>query len=250
MSNRFVKKWTRVYMDGYDVSGYTRNWGSAGCAFAEIGEPNLDEDVGGILPGQATISFGPLSAILNNVSDGLHDKLSGQATRTVTMAIGFDGAPAEGDPVFAGEFEQLSYKGDIGEDVPISIDFAQSVEGTTLRYAKPFGYLIHANGAETGANSADASDHDHGAQTTAGGFMVYHLLSSNGTCTLKVQDADTEANGSYSDLLSSGEIDASSAPQHGLVALAEDATVERYTRWQLSLNSATTATFVISFHRG
>lgn len=251
MSNRFVRKWTRVYYNGYDISGYTRSWGQAGVTYDLIGEsdPMLDEAVKGVLVGQGNPSIGPISSVMDSTASGMHATFSSQPGGVITVAIGFDGVPAPGDPSYSGYFEQLGYVGDVGEDVPISLTFNQSVNATSLLYDNYWGVLIHENAAETAANTADASDHDHGAQTALGGYMIYHLLSSDGTCTIKVQDADTELNASYSDLLSSGEIDASVTPASGMVALARNATVERYTRWQLALNTATTATFVISFHR-
>lgn len=250
MSNRFVKKWTRTYYQGYDISGYTRSWGQAGEEYALVGEdePMLDEAVKGVMLGQATPMVGPISSVMDNTASGMHATFSGQSSGVLTVAIGFDGAPAAGDPVYAGEFEQLSYMGDVGEDVPVTLTFAQTVNATTLLYDRHWGRLLHASGAETGANSS-TSDYDHGAQTTYGGFMVYHMLSSDGTAAIKVQDADTDLDGSFSDLLTSGDVDASASPQSGLVALARDATVERYVRWQLALNTATTVTFVLSFHR-
>lgn len=251
MSNRFVRKWTRVYYQGLDISGYTRSWGTAGTEFALVGEsdPMLDEAVKGVMLGQSIPEIGPISSIMNNVSGGMHNSFSGQSNGVITLAIGFDGVPAIGDPTFSCEVEQLGYKGDVGEDVPITLTLKPTVDASTLLYDYNWGVLLHDNSAETAATTADAADDDYGASSSFGGYMVYHLLSSDGTCTLKVQDADTETNASYSDLLSSGEIDASASPVSGLVALAKGSTVERYTRWQIALNSATTATFVISFHR-
>lgn len=249
MSNRFVKKNSRVYIEGYDMSGYTRNWGSLVQEFAAVGEDAmLDEAVKGVLPGQAALSVGPISSVMDNTTAGMHATFNGSGTRLVTVALGFDGVPAPGDPVFAAEFEQLGYKGDVGEDVPVTLNFAPSAAAATLLYDNVWGVLLHESSAETAAND-QAADHDHGASTALGGYMAYHLLSSDGTCTLKVQDADANLDGSFSDLTSSGEIDASVTPVAAIVALGKTATVERYIRWQIALGTATTATFVISFHR-
>ncbi|MBW2674611.1 MAG: hypothetical protein JRD89_14570, partial [Deltaproteobacteria bacterium] len=87
-------------------------------------------------------------------------------------------------------------------------------------------------------------------QTTTGGYMVYHAFASNGTATLKTQDASVDSDGDYGDLLTSGVIDPSAAPKYGVVELGVLATVKQFTRWQIVLGTATTVTFVLSFHRG
>ena len=80
--------------------------------------------------------------------------------------------------------------------------------------------------------------------------MIYQLFSSDGTVTLKTQDASTDSNPSFGDLLTSGSLDASAIPVAGIVALSKTATVERYTRWQIVLGTATTCTFALMFVRG
>jgi hypothetical protein len=69
--------------------------------------------------------------------------------------------------------------------------------------------------------------------------------------TLKVQDAATNSNGSFSDLsgATSGSITAAVTPQSGMVALGTTATVRRYLRWQLVFGTATTCSFTAAFIR-
>ena len=146
------------------MSGYSRGWGELGQEFALVGEsdPMLSEEVKGVLPGHAMITIGEVSSVMNNVTGGMHDLFTGQALRTVLVALGVGGVPAAGDPAFGFEFEQLSYKGDFGEDVPISLAFSPSVAASSLLYDNPWGFLLHAKGAETAANSS-THDHDNGA---------------------------------------------------------------------------------------
>jgi hypothetical protein len=238
-------------MDGYDVSGYVRSWGTLGNEHTQVGEPAVSDALNGFLQGLATNVPGPITSMMDNTTSGFFDKFKAANEIVVlSVALGIRAVPASGDPVYAGEFELKNFLASGDEDIAINAEFTGSARATTLVYPNPWGNVIHAKGAETGVNSS-TSDHDHGAQTTFGGYMVYHLFTSNGTCTLKVQDASTDLDGSYSDLLTSGELaDASATPLSGVKALATTATVERYTRWQLSLNTATTATFFISFHRG
>lgn len=248
MARTHKKNW-RVYISGYDMSGYGFNIGPLSSVYEEVGETAFTDGVHGKLNGVCTNSIGTLNTVFDNTASvGPHVVLSSVGNRIVTVAIGDVNAPAAGDPTFNGEFEQTGYLANGEGMVTATIPFAPSARATSLLYDRPWGVLIHPSGAETGANT-DTSDHDFGAQTTYGGYGVFHMISSNGTATLSIQDADTDENGSYSELIAADEADASSSPQSQIVALATNATVERYIRWQLALNSATTVTFVISFIR-
>ena len=79
--------------------------------------------------------------------------------------------------------------------------------------------------------------------------MTWQVFAGDGTATISVDDsADDNTYGALSGA-TSGEIDFSS-PSSGFVALATTATVKRYIRWQLSLNTANTVTFALAFVRG
>lgn len=237
-------------MDGYDVSGYVRSWGSLTNEHAQVGEPAVGDALNGFLPGLATNVPGPISSMMDNTTSGFHDKFkAANEIVVVSVAIGDKAIPASGDPVYAGEFELKNYLASGDEDIAISAEFTGSARATTLLYPNPWGNVTHALSAETGANSSTA-DHDHGASSAFGGYMAYHMTTSDGAVTIKVQDAATNSDGSFSDLLTSGSIDASGTPKTAIVPLAVTATVERYTRWQLALGGSGTATFFISFHRG
>jgi hypothetical protein len=237
-------------MDAIDVSGYVRDYGTLMHEVDQVGEPALDDALHGFLPGHANNNLGPFTSMMDNTSSGMFDTFKNANEIVVaSIALGIRAAPASGDPVYAGEFELKNFLFTIDADTAVSAEFNGSTRATSLLYPNPWGNVIHAKAAKTAANTG-TSDHDSGAQSTFGGYMVYHLFTSNGTCTLKVQDASTNTNPSFSDLLTSGVIDASATPAAAFVALATTATVERYTRWQLLLGTATTATFFISFHRG
>ena len=78
---------------------------------------------------------------------------------------------------------------------------------------------------------------------------MYQVFSGDGTASIKVQDASTNSDVSFADLLSSGSVNFST-PKSGIVALAKTATVKRYVRWQIALGTATTVTFALAFVRG
>lgn len=244
-------RFSRVYIDGYDMSGYSRSFGPLDCTFEEGTDDALTLNVKAMLPGNAVVSPGPLNGLFDNTAtSGLHVIANGaDATRSCMYAIGIRAVPADNDPVFAGKFMQPAYLANPTEN-PITATIPlnnSSYLAENLAYARPWGVLLHASAAATAANSSTGLDQT--AQTTAGGWMMYQVFSGNGTATIKVQDASTNLDGSFGDLLSSGVIDCSS-PTADIVALATNATVERYVRWQIVLGTATTVTFALSWHRG
>jgi len=247
-----LNRW-RVYVDGYDMSGHSRSFGPLACTFDEGVDDAISLSVKARMTASAMVSFGNLNGIFDNTAtSGIHTVMasSSAVTRDVLAACGFASAtaPANNDPCFAGQFDQLGYYGNPADNpVTATIPFANtSGLADNLAYAKPWGVLLHANAAATAANSATGLDQT--AQTTKGGWMMYHVLAGDGTAAIKVQDASTNSDGSFGDLLSSGTIDCSS-PTSGVVALAKTATVDRYVRWQVALGTATTVTFVLGFFR-
>lgn len=249
---RTHQKHLRVYVNGYDLSGYSRQIGPLAQVFGASADAAFTDGAKNITIGQADIQAGTLNAFLDNDTAGLYALANaGTGTRNLMVAIGQLTAPAMGDPVFAWQMEQSAYTMEGGEGfTSATLPFGGASYASTLAYSKPWGVLLHAKSAETAANTA--TGYDGGAQSTAGGIFVYHLFSSNGTVTLKLQDASTNSNGSFGDLsgATSGSVDATTTPVSGMVALSTSATVKRYTRWQLVLGSATTATFAIAFIRG
>lgn len=253
-TGRTLKKFIRPYVDGYALGGYVNNVGDLMYSHDPKDTVVLIDEVVGALPGQPMVSISSLDGVLDNTADGMHDAFNENdgAIRDVMLAFGIRAVPASGDPTFCAQVLQNNYQGNVSDGIlTASMNFGGwDRRADSLAYGRPWGNLLHAESAETAANSANASDHDYGAQTTAGGYMMYQVLSSDGTVAIKVEDADTETDISYSEILTSGDVDASTAPKSGIVALGVTATVERYTRWQIALNTATTVTFALCFVRG
>jgi hypothetical protein len=252
MAGRTLIKWANVFVDGFDMTGFSRSFGPLTWKYPEADTTVLNDGTTNSLPSSAEINIGAINCILDNTTNASHDKLNTtQGTRIVTLAMGSKANPAQGDPVFTGQYMQkeLLTTTDTASAVAFSASFTGwAAEGTTLLYSKPWGWLLHAKSAETAVNSAIGIDDTAvAASTTRGGYMVYHLISSNGSVTLKVQDAAVNNNGSFADLVTSGVLAAS--PASGIVALAPTATVRQFLRWQMVLGTATTATFIISFVR-
>lgn len=253
-TGRTTPRHLRVYLDGYDMSGYGMAVGPLTWEFENEPMRAFTDEVKSVINGQATLGLGTLNGILDNTASGLHELASASYQKRVAMvAVGIRGAPAQGDPVYIGEFEQSGYTavpagaGFVAANVPFE---NASVLAAHLLHTKPWGWLLHPKGAETAVNTAVGID-DNGAASARGGVMCYQIFSSNGTVTVKVQDAATNANGSFSDLsgATSGSVDASSTPKSGIVAIGTTATVRRYLRWQVVLGTATTVTFALGFVR-
>lgn len=253
MTGRTTSVWTRVYDNGYDVSGYTRSISPLQWEFETAEEQTLADSIKGGLPGLATIGVGTINATFDNTDTiGMHvlNNTPG-SLHTLMIPIGFRAAPALGDPCFVGEFEHKSYMTDNGGVMTnATLAFENSIR-RAQNYPIPWGWLLHPKGAETAVNTSTGWDEPTAAATTSGGYMCYQVFAGDGTATIKVQDAATNSNPSFSDVsgLTTGSINCST-PKHGMVALATTATVRRYTRWQIVLGTATTVTFALAFVRG
>ena len=254
MTRTHLKHW-RVYTDGVDLSGYSRNIGALNWSFESQPEAALTDAVKNMIMGKCDIQAGPINAFLDNDAAGAF-ALAGtgandHGTRNVMVVMGANAAPAAGDNIFAWQFEQTSYQVEPGAGfVVANIPLGGASYASTLTYKKPWGFLLHAKGAETAVNTATGLD-DNAAATTLGGMFIYHIFTSNGTVTVKAQDAATNSDGSFADITSatSGSVDASAAPKHGMIALGTTSTIRRYTRWQIVLGTATTVTFASALIR-
>jgi hypothetical protein len=247
---RTHNKHVRVYVNGVDLSGYSRTIGPLAWMFGAEPDAAMTDGAKNIVIGQGDIQAGVLNAFLDNDAAGLFANKA-QGTKNLLVAIGANAAPVAGDNIFAWKFEDTGYMAEQGSGfVAANLPFGGASYASTLTYKRPWGILLHASAARTAANTAVGID-DNAASSELGGIFVYHLLSSDGTVTLSVQDAATNTDPSFAALsgATSGSITAAVTPQSGMVALGTTATVRRYLRWQLALGTATTATFVMGFIR-
>lgn len=264
MAGRTVAKWTRVYVDGLDMSGYSRAVGAMGVTYDEADLTTFSDGVRGAQANLAKQPLGPLDVVLDNTTVvGSHTLLNGAGVmRTVTVALGDRAAPAQGVPCVCGQWEQKSYQeAEDGGAVTAHMEFEDTARETTGLnvYPSPIGWLLHPMTAETAANTAIGIDDYVGVPPTLkGGYMVYHAIASNaaGTVTIKVQHASVaNSDANFADVagLTSGAL--------GFAAIAAGTafgvvpvgliTVSRWLRWQIVLaGGMTTATFSLAFVRG
>ena len=250
-------KWDRVFVDGYDFSGQARKVGPLSLEYAAANLTALADPVTGYLPNTAAVNVGAINSVFSNTATtGIHNRLATAGVkRVVTVARGIGAVPALGDPAFAGEFTQSEYSvADDGGGVVVNLPFqGWADDAASLLFASPWGVVLNANTARTAVNSS--TGYDRGVVSTAGGgYMVYHVTASSGgahTATIKVQDAAVNTDVSFSDvsLVTTGVITVT-AGVSGLVATLPTATIRQYLRWQIVLGTATSVTFVLSFHPG
>ena len=257
-TGRTLKRWTRIFVDGVDLSGYTREIGPLGWTYDEVEQVALMDGVKGALPNHPEISIGTLNGLFDNTAtSGIHAALStaGGNSRDVLVAMGIRADPAAGDPAFMGAFNQTAYMiAPSGGDIALTVPFGKISPAEGLLYEKPWGTLLHASGAETAANTAIGIDDDRrGASTALGGYLVYHILDvdGTGTVTISVEDAATNLNASFAALdgATTAAIAHTAVPCSGIIQIDKTDTVRRYLRWQLALDTITSCTFVLGFVR-
>lgn len=251
---RINPKYTKIYVNGYEISCQASNIGTVGYAQDAPMVAAYCDAVKNTILGDSQIQCGPINALMSPSSGtGIHEIFDdGNAIANVMIAFGSVAVPAVDAPVFAWTMQQGGYSAQGDGVVGVNIAFLNPAYTTIKGYHSPFGKLLHANGAETAANTAIATV-DAGAATAKGGIFCYQLFSSNGTVTLSLDEgAANTGNGDFAALTgaTSGSITAAVTPKSGMVALAKTATVKRYLRWQLAFGTADTATFALAFIRG
>ena len=262
-TGRTTNKHYRCYVNGYDLSGYSRTIGPLSLEYdaADL-TAWMGDTVKGYLPNTAHISPGTLNAVFDNTATtGLQALTQATAgtSRNVMVPIGIRGAPADGDPVFCGQFYQDAFQvtednGAVTATIPYS---GWSGEATTTQYAQPWGILLHAKAARTEATGVNTAagylNYSSMATTTAGGYFMWQVFAGNGTATLSVQDSDDWDDPADYDITvaTSGLINCA-VPTSGIVA-ANTLTIREGLRWQIDFDAgggtATTVTFACAFMR-
>lgn len=256
-TGRSITDFQRVYIGGYDLSGYAMDAGEQGVEFTEFPGYCWADAIKGVLVGKPKVTFGPLVATFDNTATSGFHVLANAAIgtkRNILLARGVRAVPAVGDDVFGGPFYQVSYKS-IGQGIVTAKTEFRGVDiQDALLYDEFFGKLVHAYGAETGANAANTPNVDNGASSAAGGWLMYHISAIAGGAGTAAVSIDDSANGTAWAALSgatTGALAYTVAPTSGIVQLGVTATVRQYLRWQLALaGGATGCTFALAFFRG
>lgn len=253
-TGRTKPKWTRVYVDGYDMSGYARSIGPLEITYDEADMTAMSDAVKGYLANTPQVNVGMLNAVYDNTAtSGLHARMGTAGTiRTVLVAMGIRGVPAAGDPAFGGQFTQSGFQVEGDSGVYATIPFAGwAADATSRLYAGAWGQVVHPLGTETAANTGTGFDNYTGAATAKGGYFIYHITGYAGTGSATISVDDSANNSTWLALsgATSGAIAHTSMPAFGIVALGNTADVRQYLRFQVALNTLTSVTFVSAFMR-
>jgi hypothetical protein len=252
LTGRTLPAFQRIYIAGYDMSGYANDSGEQGIVYPETALPTFADAVTGYLLGKPKINFGPLVAVLDNTAtSGFHViETAGQgAVQNVMLAYGMRAAPVTGDAVFAAPLPVLSYKTN-GALATVNFGGYNAIAG--LNYDEFWGNLVHVYGPETGANSGNTPCVTGTGETTAGGWMIVHIgaYAGTGSATISIDDS---ANGTSWLALSgatTGAIAHTAMPYSAIIQLGVTATVRQYLRFQVSLSTLTSVSFSLGFMRG
>jgi len=244
-----------VYVDGYDMSGYTRSIGPLDWTCDEVELTCLADTVKCYLGAHVQVNVGTLNAVFDNTATvGVHTVLQSAGNiRTVLAAYGIRAEPADGDPCFGGQFTQGGYQTEQSGGVYVNVPFMGTAGDATSRlYGSPWGTLLHANAvrlAATGVNDAVGFDNPKGAATAKGGYFLYMVTDGDGTATLSVQDAAVNNDGGFVTLAgaTTGEINCAVKQYGVIIPTTQD--VRQYLRWQIDFGDATTVTFLSAFMR-
>lgn len=248
---RINSKYTRLYTNGVDISGYASEIDSLDYSYATSPMAALSDTVKNSIAGVPSISAGNINAFLDNDTAGLFNLTRAVGFMNLMVAFGTSAEPTAGDPMFAWGFEQTAYKTGSGDGfVPVTIPASNASYSSILTYENPWGILLGPKATWTAASTAIGID-DNLAASSNGGMFIYHMISSNGTATLTVEDAATNTNVNFAALTgaTSGSITAAVTPKSGIIALSRTATVRRYLRPQVTLGTATTLVAVFGFIR-
>jgi len=262
---RTNKKWMRIYIDGYDMSGYVRDAGTLGFTADAVADATVTDAIKNALVGQYSVQAGPINSVLDNDGTtypaGMWSTFGTAGTpHYLAVPIGKSAEPAAGDPLFAWRLNESSFTVTEGQGfVSVSLALDTPYPGLSS-FPDPYGFLAHAKAAETGANSANNTTFmGASADTTRGGIFVWQLFTASGgagagTVTISLDDSANGSawaalSGATSGALVTGNTTALTVPQSGMVQLSTTATVRQYLRWQLALSVQTTATFICGFLR-
>lgn len=254
-TGRTKQKYWRCYVDGYDLSGYSRSIGPLEVTYDEADlTAYMSDAVKGYLPNHAHINAGTLNAVFDDTATvGLHalSVTPAGTARDVMVPIGIRAAPADGDPVFCGKLVQKGYQvtqegGAVMASIPWSGWAANAI---SLMYGQPFGQLLHASAATVAVNAAAGFLSPTGAATAKGGLFMYQVFAGNGTATLSVEDSDDWDDAVDYDLTvaTSGLINCA-VPTSGLV-VSSTLDIREGLRWQIAFTTANTVTFACAFMR-
>ena len=252
-TGRTLEKWARVYVDGYDLSGYGRSIGPLLWEFdtADLTAP-MSDAVKGVLPNHCNISPGVFNGVMQSTTDSgveVSRIQTAGVTRDIMIPIGIRAAPAAGDPVYVCKASHggLHVVEDAGA-MAINATFGGWDVSDLPSYTSPWGVLVHALGAETAANTGDGVN--NGWTTTTGGMFAYQVTSVTReeatNMVIKLQSC-ASADGDFADVTGATVTIETTDVTAGIIQVASSVTVYQYVRWQAVVTGVISVTFAMAW---
>jgi hypothetical protein len=256
MTGRTLSRFERVYVDGYDLSGYGRSIGPLGVEFAVIDlTAPMSDAMKGYLLGMPSITVGTFNGVMQSSTDvGTEISViqSAGSAHDIMVAIGDRAAPAIGVPVFCAKSAHSGFHVvEEGGAITVTAEFADVDASDIGDYNDPWGVLLHTKLATTAANTGTGDSVLSPRGTTSlGGYMMYQIFSGDMTGKISVEHSDDNVNANFVGV-GGLEYTLGSFPAAGIIqTTAKTTAINQWTRWQLTIGSGTTLTFALALVRG
>ncbi|MCS6302376.1 MAG: hypothetical protein H8K07_01720 [Nitrospira sp.] len=227
---------TRVYINGYDLTGFYRKQGS------ELTRETAESTVFGLsdktyLPGVRDASLS-LEGIFDGAVDGIEQVLLAALAADPTIAAICPQGDALGNIALG--FSALETKYAIESSIDDIVSLANELQSTGGRDR----LLVH-HALSTEVATGNGTSLDNGAQTTNGGVAYLQVPDITGITNLAVTIEDSADNVSFATILTFAGVTADRNAQR----VAISGTVRRYTRMRQVFTGAGSAQFWVGFGR-
>lgn len=169
------------------------------------------------------------------ILDNVFDDALGSGLVVFTIAAG---GVTEGQPAIVGQTRQTQW--DVSQSTSDIVSTSAGLQGTE---SMGRGVVLEDALDTPLTADTDSASVDNTSSTENGGLAVAHIVATDGTVTVKVQDSNDNA--VWADLVTVAS-GVSTADGYSAVATG---TVERYVRSQVTLGTATSVTVAVAFRR-
>lgn len=242
-----ILRWTRLYIDEFDLSGDSRTFSSLDNSYGEINMTGWTEAVHNfICNDQRAVGVRGYQAMLDDAAGGAFAELKARDTSRLSLLFGGGGVPAYGDPAY------LMRSIDMGEamsfDAGLAIlsgDFNYDAGDYDISADDPFGVVLH--GADSRTSTTTGTSFDAGASTAAGGHANMHMIAvgASAVWAFKLQHSTNDSD--WSDITGGGFTLTGSAV--GSESIEFTGTINQFTRALLTYTSGGAVTPIITFAR-
>lgn len=184
-------RYTRFYLDGYDISGDARAVDSLDCMYTEVDMSGWNVTVRNYLSDQMLqVGVRGFQALLNDTaSSGAFTLLKTHTSgHEISVLFGGGGEPDEGDPAYLIGGVQMNDP--IGFDGGAAVISADFLPESGVTQGNPWGVIL--SDATSLSTSTEKAEVDNGAASTNGYQCNLHVTAtSSGNYTLAIEHSTT-----------------------------------------------------------